>query len=402
MMPHETETLRRIPEDLIYDYDFVHDAGLIDDPFERMKSLHREAPPLFYSPRYGGHWVVTSRAMLQEIAFNHEDFSAANLMLPPAETGPVLIPATFDPPLHGAYRAPLNKHFFPKAIAQHETFIRKTVIGLTSALAGKADCDFLHEIAEPYPPTIFFRLLGVPLDHLRQFRELAQTFMGAADASARTDAYVQIGEIVSATVVQRIAEPRDDLISVLATTDFGGRRLTPEELVNYATVLFIGGLDTVVNATCFAVRHLARDQALQHELRTAPSAIGDAVDEFLRMYAIATPMRTATRDMTFRGADILKGDQFVLMIAAMNYDPDAFAEPDLFLPGRSERHVAFNVGVHRCIGLNLAKLELRVFLEEWLRRTPPFKLDPEYPPEFAGGFSITAVSLKLQFDGVVQ
>src|SRR3546814_3066175 len=93
-----------------------------------MKARHREAPPRLFSPRYGGQWVVTSRALLQEISFNHQDFSAANLMLPPAETGPVLIPATFDPPLHDAYRAPLNRHFFPKAIAEHETFIRQTVI----------------------------------------------------------------------------------------------------------------------------------------------------------------------------------------------------------------------------------------------------------------------------------
>src|SRR3546814_12830787 len=137
MMQHEATIRDRIPADIVYDYDFVHDAGLIQDPFERMKSLHREAPPLFFSPRYGGHWVVTSRALLQEISFNHQDFSAANLMLPPAETGPVLIPATFDPPLHDAYRAPLNRHFFPKAIAEHETFIRQSVIDLIGALAGK-------------------------------------------------------------------------------------------------------------------------------------------------------------------------------------------------------------------------------------------------------------------------
>lgn len=173
MMQHEATIRDRIPADLVYDYDFVHDAGLIQDPFERMKSLHREAPPLFFSPRYGGHWVVTSRALLQEISFNHQDFSAANLMLPPAETGPVLIPATFDPPLHDAYRAPLNRHFFPKAIAEHEAFIRQTVIDLIGALAGKTECDFLHEIAEPFPPTIFFpvaRCAAGPLDTISRSR----------------------------------------------------------------------------------------------------------------------------------------------------------------------------------------------------------------------------------------
>ncbi len=120
------------------------------------------------------------------------------------------------------------------------------------------------------------------------------------------------------------------------------------------------------------------------------------------MYAIATPMRTATRDMTFHGAQVRKGDQFVLMIAAINYDPEAFAHADQFCPHRTERHMAFNVGVHRCIGVNLATLELRIFLEEWLKRIPRFRLDLEYPPEFAGGFSITAVSLKLRLDEIAQ
>ncbi len=102
--------------------------------------------------------------------------------------------------------------------------------------------------------------------------------------------------------------------------------------------------------------------------------------------------------MKLHGADIRRGDQFVLMIAAINYDPEAFADADRFCPHRTERHVTFNVGVHRCIGVNLANLELRVLLEEWLKRVPSFRLDPDRPARFAGGFSITAVSLDLLFD----
>src|SRR6266436_6552912 len=102
-----------VSESLLYDYDFVHDPDLIADPYERMKSLHREAPPLYYTQRYGGHWVVTGWELLQEIALNHEDFSSENLMLPPADKVPILIPATLDPPQHSTYRIPLNKYFSP-------------------------------------------------------------------------------------------------------------------------------------------------------------------------------------------------------------------------------------------------------------------------------------------------
>jgi cytochrome P450 len=387
-----------VPPALVYDYDFIFDPRLNADPQQRLQSLHREAPPLFYAPHYGGHWVVTSKKMLQEISLNHEDFSAANLMLPPGESVAVLIPATFDPPQHTAYRMPLNKHFSPNAVSAHEELIRTTAIEVIDAVIGKPRCDFLFDVVEPFPPKIFFKILGIPLDRLREFRELAQSFMSSAEAGARENAYARIGEIVGETVRQRMAEPQDDLISVLATLDFGGRKLAMAEIVNYAVLLFLGGLDTVVNGLCFAIRFLARDQALQAELRANPEKIPAAVEELLRMHSIATPLRTATRDMTFHGVTIRKGDQIMLLIAAINYDPEAFADAEKFCPHRSEHHVAFNMGAHRCIGANLGRLELKIFLQEWLRRIPRFRLDPEHPPTFAGGFSITVRSLPLLLD----
>lgn len=388
-------TPAHVPPSLIYDYDFVADPRLNDDPFTRMQSLHREAPPLFYSPHYGGHWVVTSRKLLQEIAYNPTDFSSRNRMLPPADQVPVLIPATFDPPEHGAYRTPLNRHFFPNAIHRHAPFIRATLVALIEAVRAKPSCDFLHEIAEPFPPTIFFKILGVPLDRLREFRGLAHTFMGSNNAAARDGALASIADIVRPTVASRMQTPQDDLISVLATTDFDGRKLSMEELINYAVILFIGGLDTVVNAAAFSIRYLAIHQDLQARLRAGTADIPKAVDELLRLHTVATPMRTATRDLELGGQRIRQGDQLVLMVAAINYDPEHFLEPEKFCPHRAEHHVAFNVGIHRCVGANLGKLELEILLEEWLSRIPHFRLDPAQPPSFEVGFSISVKSLNL-------
>ncbi len=382
----------------VYDYDFVFDERLVADPYERMQSLHREAPALFYTPHYGGHWVVINKAMQQEIAFDHERFSAANLMLPPADEVPLLIPATLDPPHHTAYRLPLNRHFYPKAVAAHAKLIRDTALSLISPLVGADRCDFLSDVAEPFPAIIFFQLLGVPLANLHEFRRLAQDFMGSSNATVRMDAYAQIGVIVGVTVAERMVEPKDDLISVLVNTDFGGRRLTVDELTNYGVQLFLGALDTVVNGLSFFVRFLARDQALQAELRTDPGKIPAAVEELLRMHSIATPLRTATRDMEFHGVSIRKGEQIMLLVPAINYDPEAFEDPGSFRLDRPKRHVAFNVGVHRCIGANLATLELRIFLEEWLRHIPGFHLDPEDLPSFGGGFGLNIRSLPLLLD----
>src|SRR5690606_1852298 len=185
-----------IPSELIYDYDFIFDERLNADPQARMQSLHREAPPLFFTPCYGGHWVATGFDMLREIALNHSDFSAANLMLPPSEHVAQLIPATFDPPQHTQYRMPLNHYFSPKAMAVHEGLIRATAIDCIARVNGRDRCDFLFDVVEAFPPRIFFEILGIPLDRLREFRELAQCFMSSSEAVDRERAYARIGEVV--------------------------------------------------------------------------------------------------------------------------------------------------------------------------------------------------------------
>lgn len=386
-----------VPAGLVHDYDFIFDPGLRIDPHQRMAALHHEAPPIFWSPRYGGHWVVLSRQALHDIMLNPEDFSSANRMLPPAETPPVLIPATFDPPLHTTYRLPLQQPFSAPAVARQGEVIRALAVQLAEAVAPRGGCEFLGEVAEPFPPTIFFRMAGIPLDDLKEFRHLAQDFMTSPDAAVRESAYRRIGAILTPTVEARMQEPVDDLLSLLATGDFGGRRLAMTEILNYAVLLFLGGLDTVVNVLCFSIRHLAADPELQARLRADPAAIPEALEELLRLYPVATPMRTATRDLQFHGVDVRAGDQFLIVLGAINRDPEAFPEPASFCPHRRERHVTFNQGVHRCIGANLGRLELRIFLEEWLRRIPPFRLDPDDPPQYAGGFSISVTRLPLRW-----
>ena len=387
-----------VPEALVYDYDFVFDRELNENPHQRLRDLHSVAPQLFYSPRYGGHWVVLSREYHKEITLNYEDFSSANLMLPPGDSVPLLIPATFDPPEHTAYRLPVNKLFSAPSVKEYEPSIRDLAVRLIDNVARQGHCDFLFDVVEPFPPSIIFKIVGMPLDDLREFRQLGQTFMSSSSAEERSGAYNAIGDILTPVVNARMAEPQDDLLSVLARADFGGRRLTMEEILNYAVLLFIGGLDTVVNAMCFTTRHLAEDPALQNDLRAHPEKIPEVMEEFLRLYPVATPMRTATRDLDFHGIRIRKGDQFLCLLGAINTDPDFYEQPESVCPHRREHHVAFNTGHHRCLGANLGRLELRIFFEEWLKRIPEFRLDPDHPPRFSGGYSISVESLPLVWD----
>jgi len=384
-----------VPAHLVYDFDYIHDPRLILEPHERMKSLVAEAPPIFYSPRYGGHWVVTRKKALAEIALDTQTFSNRSLGIPPAPKQMSLIPLTYDPPEHTAYRSPLNHYFSYKGVLPQENNIRQMAAGLIDAVAARGHCDFLSEIAEPLPPTLFFAMAGMPTNRLIEFRELAEDATAAPDGKSRQLAVARITEILAETVKARIAEPHQDLISHLITADFGGRKLTLEEILNYSVLLFLGGLETVVNALCFSARHLAQDQALQTALRDDPSRIPIVVEELLRMHAIAMTVRTATRDVECNGITLRKGDQLLLLIPAVNYDPAGFENPNELCAGRREAHVTFNMGPHRCIGASLARLELKVFFEEWLRRIPTFHLDQDKPPIFFGGLNLAVRSLPL-------
>jgi cytochrome P450 len=384
-----------VPKDRVYDFDYIYDARLIAEPHGRMQSLHAEAPPVFYSPRYGGHWVVIGKEALRQVACDPETFSSATRGIPPMPEAPVLIPLTFDPPRHTEYRAPLNARFTLKGVAPLEPAIRKLSIDLIEAVAQQGRCEFLNDVAEPLPPTIFFELAGIPTDRLKEFRQLAEDATAAPDPKVRQDTIKKIMAILAETVQARVAAPRNDLISEMVTKEFGGRRLSLEEILNYAVLFFLGGLETVVNALCFSARYLAQNPALQAELRADPSRIPAVAEELLRLHGIAMTARRATRTTELDGITLQRDDMLLLLLPAVNYDPKAYENPASLCPGRQEPIVTFNMGPHRCIGANLARLELKVFFEEWLKRIPPFRLDPENPPRFFGGLNLAVRSLPL-------
>jgi cytochrome P450 len=387
-----------VPPHLIYEFDYIGDPAILAQPHERMKQIAAEAPPLFYTPYYGGHWVARSRQVLEQITLHPDVFSNHSRGIPRMETQPVLIPLTFDPPEHTTYRMPLNKHFSAKAVARLSENIHTMSNGLIDAVIEQGGCNFLHDIAEPLPVILFMQMAGMPTDRLKEFRLLAEQATAAPDPAIRQSAFGRIAEILSEVITARMAEPRDDLISHLIAADLDGRKPSFEELRSYAVILFLGGLETVVNAISFSILHLAQDPSLQSELRAAPEKLPQAIEEFLRLYGIAMSVRRVTRDTEIAGAIVKEDESILLLIPAVNYDAEAFATPTAFCPHRKEQHVTFNMGPHRCIGANLARLELKIFLTEWLRRVPRFRLDTTKPPSFIGGLNLAVQSLDLKWD----
>jgi cytochrome P450 len=395
-----------VPPELVYEYDNARDPRLLEDPHARMRSLILEAPPIFFSPCNGGMWFVTRKKTIVDITMNPEVYSNSFIAAAAsgehsggnkdAQQGFMMLPIGVDPPQHTMYRAPLNQPLSAKAVAGLETAIRDMTNALIDKVLGAGRCDFFSDIAEPLPVTLFMKLAGMPTDRLAEFRHLAtQATSSTVDAATREATFKSIAGILAQTIKSRQEKREDDLVSRLLDVNLNGRNPTFHEMLGYSITLFLGGLETVVNALSFGVRHLARDQELQAKLRADPSLLPGAIEELMRLHGVASTVRRVMRDDVCHGVQFKQGDMVSLLLPAANYDDEAFPNPEQFILGRKEQHQTFNTGPHRCVGLNLARLEMKVFYEEWLKRVPPFRLDPQAPPKFMGGFNLALTTLPL-------
>jgi cytochrome P450 len=200
-------------------------------------------------------------------------------------------------------------------------------------------------------------------------------------------------------IAARRAKPEKDLITELVQGEVNGQPLTTDEVQAYCLLLFGAGLDTVANSLSFSMHYLAGDPALQARLKADPGLIGEAVEEFLRKFGIANVVRIVTRDAEFGGVQLKQGERVLLMLSAGNYDPKIFADPARFdLDRDNKTHISFNTGPHRCVGSHLARIEMKVFYEEWFKRMPLVRRDPDKRVVVRGGQTFALENLPLLWD----
>ncbi len=383
--------------DLYRDHRFEEEGGL----HEGLSRLIAESGQgIFWTPHNGGHWFITDHALLFDAARRPDLFSSTAMTVPPMppEHEPKLIPLGLDPPVHGHYRLPLMRAFSPDIIKAMEKDIRAFAAELIEAIKAQGRCEFVEAIAEPMPIMIFMKLMGMPLDRLREFREWVYDML-SSDNDRRASSYTQVYGMMDPLIRERQDAPRDDLISRLVHSDIDGRPATYDEVQAYCLLLFAAGLDTVANSLSFGVNLLASDQALQERLRADPGLIPEAIEEFLRRYGIVFTPRTAALDVSFGGVDIRGGERVLLMLPAGNLDPTAFPDPTKFdIDRENKAHMTFNSGPHRCVGSHLARLELRVFYEEWLKRMPNVRIDPEQKVTYRTGLTLALDKVPIVWD----
>ena len=385
----------------VIEYDIYHDRRYAEagDVHEAMYRLCEEVGRgIFWTCSNGGHWLITDHELLFEAARSPELFSSAKVTIPAVPIEPLLLPLMLDPPVHAAFRMPLMREFAPGKIRQLESAVRAFAGELIDTVKDDGRCDFVEAIAVPMPITIFMKIVGMPLERISEFRAWVADIQ-SDDDRRRAESYPNVATMMEELIREREIDRQDDVISRLLEADVDGRKLSHVEVQAYGLLLFTAGLDTVVSSLSFGINHLARSSALQDRLRSDPSAIPEAVEEFLRMFAVSMVPRVAARDFVFGGVQVKKDDRAVLMIPAGNFDPKLFPDPMRFDVDRTNKtHISFNVGPHRCIGSHLARLELRVFYEEWFKRMPNVRLDLARSVTMRGAFTFAIHALPIVWD----
>ncbi len=371
----------------VYDFDFVADPGIAADVHQAYWDVKQNAPPVFWTPHHGGHWVVTSADAAIEVLRHPERFSNRFLSIPPDPNQQKMIPESLDPPEHRAYRQLLRPYFESKAIAPLVPRIEQWAEEMIGAVAAKGECEFVEELGSRFPISVFMELFGFPLEQFDLFRStVVEFFKAGTDPAQRAQLGGRIVGILMALYAERRAEPRDDLISKLVEVDFEGRKLRDDELISIGFLMFLAGLDTVVNALAFGMRHLAHDEALRTRLIDDPDSAPAIVDELMRRYAFVSVARYVTEDTVVGGLEMRAGDSVLVPLAMVGWDEKLTECPAEVRLDRSHcRHAAFGSGVHTCLGIHLARLEMITFYRVWARQIGHFRQVEGAPLRFRGG-----------------
>ena len=384
------------------DFDYHADPEFLADPFAGLDRVRDRR--VFFSPRYDGYWVLTRADDIRAVFQDPATFSSADIAIPKPPYTRVLRPLALDPPEHGAYRQILAAAFSPMAAARREVEVREVCRALVDAFAPSGQCDLVGDLAKPLPTTVFVALVGLPAAHAGQFLEWNDALLHTYDdPDKRRSAAASIESYLVDEVARRRRDDNtsgDDVLATLLRAQVHDRAITDEEVLDVLFLLFMAGLDTVTAASSFAFRTLATRPDLQQRVVDEPGIVPSAVEELLRLHGIVNAARTATRDATIAGGVTVKaGDRVLLASALANRDPHEFADPQTVDFDRTpNRHVSFGAGPHRCLGSHLARLEMRVALEEFHRRIPRYRPAAGEEPSVHGGGVFGIDRLILEWD----
>lgn len=383
----------------VFAFDIYADPRIGDDVQGTYSSTLKDAPDIFWSPLNGGHWMVKRHDLIAEIVKTPEIFSAKEMQIPRVENPPFMIPLSLDPPANVPYRHVLMPKFSPRAVAEMEPKMRAMAAAIVDEVVAKGTCDFVADVSARFPVSVFMEVMGLPLEKLREFRHIADTYFNARSNEDIQRVSQQIFGIFNELIDYRREHPADDLISHFLTVDMEGRKLTQDEILAMSFVLFLGGMDTVTNVTGFTFQHLADDPVLQARLAADPSRLSDFAEEGLRMFGVIGTPRLVVKDHDAYGVSFREGEMVLSALWQSGRDDTKLDNPDAFDIDRKDKpHLNFSTGPHLCLGHALARAEMRILADEWLKRVPSFRAKPGVKHGFRIGTVIALESLPLEWD----
>ncbi len=371
--------------------DFDHtDPEWAADPYPIWDEL-RETCPVAHSERYGGVWLPTRHEDVAAVAYDTEHFSSSGIIVsdtpmmigPPQGSAP---PITSDPPFHAEARRLILQDLGPRAVEELEPITRAWCEELLDAVAGRSVVDAAAQYAENIPGRIVCHILGLPLEDADLLKDWIQLENVDQPYEERPQPRMLMLDYLVGAITEHLADPRDDLTSRLLAATHGGEPVSMQHVGGTMALLIIAGIDTTWSAIGASLWHLAQHPDDVERLRAEPELWPTAIEELLRAFAPVTMARKVSEDVEIGGCPMRAGEWVLLPFPAANRDPAFFERPDEVLLDREvNRHATFGLGIHRCAGSNLARMELRVALEVWLERYPTFTLDDAEAVRWAGG-----------------
>lgn len=390
--------------------DFDHHCDAFNENQETVNATLRRKCPVAWNTNYGGFWYLSSydavsRAARDDTTFSHKyEPDAADgvdyqgeMGVPRPEGQPALGIGEVDGDYHLALRHALAPFFSPGAVERLKPFMEDTAHEFLDRHIAQGTMDLVFDYASPVPAILTMKLMGLPLDNWHLYASTFHNVMAVpqdspeyADAIAKVPAMM---EEVLQHAAQRRADQREDLTSFLIQFEFEGERLNDEQLLNILWNLIAGGVDTTTSQTALTLRHLGTHPDLRQQLIDHPELYRTATDEFLRYFSVNRSLsRTVTKDVELNGQHLRQNDRLVISWLSANLDDKEFENPDEVVLDRTpNRHVAFGLGPHRCIGSHLARLMSQVMVKAVLDRIPDYEVT-DGSHQYLGNPSMTGLS----------
>ncbi|MET0379530.1 MAG: cytochrome P450, partial [Spongiibacteraceae bacterium] len=387
-----------VPADRVYDFD-IYNFPVENAEYQlALKKLTApNIPEVFWTPRNGGHWLVTRSVEINKVLSDYAHFSSRTVVVPkPDRPTPPFKPLQIDPPDHVKFRNIIAGHLSPKAVTQLAETARALTIELIEGFKAKGECEFISEFAQHLPIAIFMKIVDLPESDRGMLTDWAEVAMRGETDDERVGALMQFVGYGLQKTKERRTNPGTDMFSAIAAAKIDGEYLDDDTMGGMVLLMLTAGLDTVASMLGFFALFLARHPGHRQQLIADPSLIPNATEELLRRFPIAILAREVVEDYEFAGVTLRAGDMVVMPSQLDGLDDRRFENAETVDFSRKiPTHATFGGGTHRCMGAMLARTELRIFLEEWLKRIPDFEVKPGAEASVIARTVATITSLPL-------